>query len=130
MRRSWPTYRSSPTRVAARFDELRRLASARFTGEAARAPINPRVRNFGGGSSDARAGARSERLPFENLVAIAAGLAWIAAGEGVFGFVLGAVPGSLMVAGGVASLLLPGDVRTPQLIALGSALRAAGRASR
>ena len=59
--------------------------------------------------------------PYENLVAIAAGLAWIAAGEGVFGFLFGALPGSLMVAGGVASLLLPGDVRTPQLIALGSA---------
>jgi dienelactone hydrolase len=60
-------------------------------------------------------------LPYENLVAIAAGLAWIAAGEGVFGFLFGAVPGALMLAGGTASLLLPGDVRTPQLIALGSA---------
>jgi dienelactone hydrolase len=59
-------------------------------------------------------------LPYENLVAIAAGLAWIAAGEGVFGFLFGAIPGALMVAGGTASLLLPGDVRTPQLIALGS----------
>ncbi|MEX2206505.1 MAG: hypothetical protein WEF50_09790 [Myxococcota bacterium] len=59
-------------------------------------------------------------LPYENLVAIAAGLAWIAAGEGVFGFLFGAIPGALLVAGGTASLLLPGDVRTPQLIALGS----------
>ncbi len=59
--------------------------------------------------------------PYENLVAIAAGLAWIAAGEGVVGFLFGAIPGSLLVAGGTASFLLPGDVRTPQLIALGSA---------
>lgn len=59
-------------------------------------------------------------LPLENLVAIASGLAWIAAGDGVLSFALAAIPGALMVAGGVASLLLPGDVRTPQLIALGS----------
>ncbi len=65
-------------------------------------------------------GDRDPGLPFENLVAIASGLAWIAAGEGAFSFLLGAVPGALMVAGGTASLLLPGDVRTPQLIALGS----------
>jgi len=65
---------------------------------------------------------RDPGIPWENLVSIAAGLAWIAAGEGVFGFILGAIPGSLMVAGGVSSLLLPGDVRTPQLIALGSAV--------
>lgn len=60
-------------------------------------------------------------MPYENLISIAAGLAWIAAGEGVFGFIFGAIPGALMVAGGTSSLLLPGDVRTPQLIALGSA---------
>jgi dienelactone hydrolase len=60
-------------------------------------------------------------LPWENLIAIAAGLAWIAAGEGVFGFLFGVIPGALLVAGGTSSLLLPGDVRTPQLIALGSA---------
>lgn len=60
-------------------------------------------------------------LPWENLIAIATGLAWIAAGEGVFGFLFGVIPGVLLVAGGTSSLLLPGDVRTPQLIALGSA---------
>ena len=59
-------------------------------------------------------------LALENLIAIAAGLAWIAAGSGPFSFLLGAVPGSLMVAGGVATLLLPGDPRTPQLTALGA----------
>ena len=59
-------------------------------------------------------------LPYENLVAIAAGLAWISAGEGVFGFLFAMIPGALLVAGGTSSLLLPGDVRTPQLIALGS----------
>jgi dienelactone hydrolase len=70
----------------------------------------------GEGMSDTRA---DPGLPFENLVAIAAGLAWISAGDGLAGLVFGALPGSLMVAGGVASLLLPGDIRTPQLIALG-----------
>jgi hypothetical protein len=59
-------------------------------------------------------------LPYENLIAVAAGLAWIAAGDGVPGLIFGALPGVLMVAGGVASLLLPGDIRTPQLIALGA----------
>jgi dienelactone hydrolase len=65
---------------------------------------------------------RDMSLPYENLVAIAAGLAWISAGHGELGFLLAALPGSLMLAGGVSSLLLPGDIRTPQLIALGSAL--------
>ncbi len=67
-------------------------------------------------------GDRDPGLPLENLVAIASGLAWIASGEGALGFLFGAIPGSLLVAGGTASLLLPGDVRTPQLIALGSFL--------
>lgn len=67
------------------------------------------------------ASGREPRLPHENLLAIAAGLAWIASGEGVWGFWLGSIPGSLMLAGGTASLLLPGDVRMPQLISLGSA---------
>ncbi len=62
---------------------------------------------------------REPGLPYANLLAIAAGLAWMASGEGVWGFWLGAIPGSLMLAGGIASLLLPGDVRMPQLIALG-----------
>jgi pimeloyl-ACP methyl ester carboxylesterase len=67
---------------------------------------------------------RDLSLPWENGIAIVAGLAWIAAGHGELGFLLAAIPGSLMLAGGVASLLLPGDIRTPQLIALGSALGA------
>ena len=61
-------------------------------------------------------------LALENLISIAAGLAWITAGDGAFGFALGVVPGSLLLAGGVASLLLPGDPRTPQLTALGAAV--------
>jgi dienelactone hydrolase len=56
-----------------------------------------------------------------NLIAIASGLAWIAAGDGAAGLLFGAGPGALMLAGGVSSLLLPGDIRTPQLIALGAA---------
>jgi dienelactone hydrolase len=61
-------------------------------------------------------------LAFENLIAVAAGLAWISAGSGPISFVLGALPGSLLLAGGVSSLLLPGDPRTPQLTALGALL--------
>jgi alpha/beta hydrolase family protein len=55
-----------------------------------------------------------------NAIAIVAGLAWIAAGQGPWSFVVAAVPGSLLLAGGVSSLLLPGDPRTPQLTALGA----------
>jgi pimeloyl-ACP methyl ester carboxylesterase len=61
-------------------------------------------------------------LALENLIAVAAGLAWITAGGGPVSFLLGAIPGSLLVAGGVSSLLLPGDPRTPQLTALGALL--------
>ncbi|HTO55876.1 MAG TPA: hypothetical protein VMR50_20995 [Myxococcota bacterium] len=56
----------------------------------------------------------------ENAIAIVAGLAWIAAGQGPISFCIAAVPGSLLLAGGVSSLLLPGDPRTPQLTALGA----------
>ncbi|HTO05636.1 MAG TPA: alpha/beta hydrolase family protein [Myxococcota bacterium] len=56
----------------------------------------------------------------ENALAIVAGLCWIAAGQGPWSFLVAAVPGSLLLAGGVSSLLLPGDPRTPQLTALGA----------
>jgi len=59
-------------------------------------------------------------LALENLIAVAAGLAWISAASGPFSFVFAAIPGSLMLAGGVSTLLLPGDLRTPQLTALGA----------
>jgi len=64
----------------------------------------------------------SRGLGLENLIAVAAGLAWITAGSGPFSFLLGAIPGSLMLAGGISTLLLPGDIRTPQLTALGALL--------
>ena len=62
------------------------------------------------------------RPALENLISIVAGLAWITVGNGAFAFALGVVPGSLLLAGGVSSLLLPGDPRTPQLTALGAAV--------
>jgi pimeloyl-ACP methyl ester carboxylesterase len=59
-------------------------------------------------------------LELEHLIPVIAGLAWICASGGPISFVLCAIPGSLLLAGGVSSLLLPGDLRTPQLTALGS----------
>lgn len=53
-----------------------------------------------------------------------AGLAWLWWGAhlGAVGFTIAAVPGGLLVATGVATLLYPGDVRIPQFMALGAAL--------
>src|SRR5262249_56845521 len=48
------------------------------------------------------------------------GRGWMGAGEATWSFLVAAIPGSLMLAGGVSSLLLPGDPRTPQLTALGA----------
>lgn len=52
------------------------------------------------------------------------GLLWLWTGAhlGGFGFLVVAVPGGLLLATGVATLLYPGDVRIPQFLALGSAL--------
>lgn len=60
------------------------------------------------------------------VVAMVAGLLWLisGAGAGVAGFVLGAIPGSLLLAGGVSQLWLPRDVRPLQMSALGGALGA------
>jgi pimeloyl-ACP methyl ester carboxylesterase len=51
-------------------------------------------------------------------------LVWLlaGAGSGAFGFLVCVIPGSLLLAGGAATLLLPGDERTPQLAALGGGL--------
>jgi len=62
----------------------------------------------------------NETLALENLIAVVAGLAWITAGTGPLSLLLGAIPGSLLLAGGVSTILLPGDPRTPQLTALGA----------
>jgi pimeloyl-ACP methyl ester carboxylesterase len=63
----------------------------------------------------------SETLALENLIAVVAGLAWITSGTGPVSLLLASIPGSLLLAGGVSTILLPGDPRTPQLTALGAA---------
>ncbi len=64
------------------------------------------------------------RSSWECGVPIAAGLIWLISGaaESVVGFVLSAVPGSLLLAGGVSQLWLPRDLRTLQMSALGAAV--------
>ena len=61
------------------------------------------------------------RFPVEAVFPILAGLLWLltGAGSGFFGFLLSVIPGALLVAGGVTTVLLPGDERSPQLAALG-----------
>ena len=55
-------------------------------------------------------------------VAALAGLYWLTGvgGDG-WGTLLAVLPGSLLLAGGLAVVLLPGDLRTPQLAAVGGA---------
>ncbi len=62
------------------------------------------------------------RFPVEAVFPILAGLLWLltGAGSGFFGFLLSVIPGALLLAGGVTTVLLPGDERSPQLAALGS----------
>jgi hypothetical protein len=52
---------------------------------------------------------------------VAAGLLWLwcAARAGVIGFAVSLLPGCLLLASGVSTLLYPGDARIPQFIALG-----------
>ena len=52
---------------------------------------------------------------------VAAGLLWLwcAARHGVIGFLVALVPGCLLLASGVSTLLYPGDARIPQFVALG-----------
>ncbi len=66
------------------------------------------------------------RISWNSVLASVAGLVWLisGAGTGVAGFVLGVLPGSLLLAGGVSQLWLPRDVRTLQMSALGGALGA------
>jgi len=65
-----------------------------------------------------------ERFPREAWVPIAAGLVWLwcAASFGVVGFLFSLVPGCLLLASGVSTLLYPGDLRIPQFAALGGLL--------
>ena len=64
------------------------------------------------------------RWPRESWFAIAAGLVWLwsVPSHGVLGALLLTVPGALLLAGGVALLMAPGDDRIPQLAALGGSL--------
>ena len=63
------------------------------------------------------------RFPPETLLPLLCGLFWLLAGggSGFFGFLLSVGPGSLLLAGSVTTVLLPGDERAPQLAALGGA---------
>jgi hypothetical protein len=60
-------------------------------------------------------------LPKLALIPVLAGLLWLLgpADEGLVSFLLSAVPGGLLLAGGVATFGLPGDLRTQQVTALG-----------
>jgi len=63
----------------------------------------------------------SSRHPAGWLAALA-GLYWLTGVGGPgWGVLLVVLPGSLLLAGGLAILLLPGDLRTPQLAAVGGA---------
>ena len=66
------------------------------------------------------------RISWNSVLASVAGLVWLisGAGNGVAGFVLCALPGSLLLTGGVSQLWLPRDVRPLQMSALGGALGA------
>jgi hypothetical protein len=57
-------------------------------------------------------------------VPLLAGLLWLLgpADEGAFAFVFSVVPGALLLAGGVATVALPGDLRAAQMTALGGGL--------
>ena len=65
-----------------------------------------------------------EHFPKANWLPILAGLSWLLAlgGDGFVSFLLAVLPGALLLAGGVATFLLPGDLRTQQITALGGAL--------
>ncbi len=60
----------------------------------------------------------------EAFVPVAAGMLWLwfAASFGVVGFFFSMIPGTLLLASGVSSLLYPGDRRIPQYAALGGLL--------
>lgn len=60
----------------------------------------------------------------ESALPVAGGLLWLwcAASFGVVGFLFSLLPGCLLLASGVSTLLYPGDRRIPQYTALGGAL--------
>lgn len=54
------------------------------------------------------------------LVAVIAGLYWLLGGEGGMWWLMGLVPGGLLLSTGLSQLLIPGDVRVPALMAVGA----------
>lgn len=62
-----------------------------------------------------------KRYNLWSLLPIAAGVAWLGAGEG-FGFVITFLPGALLLASGLSLLFMPGDVRIPRMMAVGGLL--------
>lgn len=54
--------------------------------------------------------------------AIVLGLLWLAGAGGVWGFIVGVVPATVLLGAGLTVLLWPGDTRTPSLMALASVL--------
>lgn len=64
------------------------------------------------------------RWPLEALIPVTTGLLWLwyAASFGLVGFLFSLLPGCLLLASGVSTLLYPGDVRIPQFTALGGLL--------
>jgi len=60
----------------------------------------------------------------EAWVPVAAGLLWLwcAASFGVIGFIFSVIPGCLLLASGISTLLYSGDLRIPQFTALGGVL--------
>ena len=75
-------------------------------------------------SSDVRVGRgvlRPVRMPPEAWIPLVGGLVWLwnAPGHGVAGFLFSVLPGSLLLASGVAMLLFAGDLRISQFAALG-----------
>ena len=60
-------------------------------------------------------------VPRLAVIPVLAGLAWLLgpADESVIGFALSLLPGALLLGGGVAAFILPGDLRAQQVTALG-----------
>ena len=67
---------------------------------------------------------KPQRWPHEAWIPFTTGLLWLwcAASFGVVGFFFSLIPGCLLLASSVSTLLYPGDVRIPQFIAAGGFL--------
>jgi hypothetical protein len=67
-----------------------------------------------------------EHFPRANWLPLLAGISWLLSiGDGgLYGFVVAVLPGALLLGGGVATFLLPGDLRTQQITAAGGVIGA------